>query len=107
MTHHIDEALFVEMYRDKEVTLTDIANRFGMAADTVSRRASMMGLPLRGPIWRPAAVDPTPEEIAERAAEIRSRWSESERRKRIVGPKEARWTPPSFCYDGRDVTFSR
>jgi hypothetical protein len=34
---------------------------------------------------KPPKYDPSPEEIAERCAEIQSRWSESERRSRLVG----------------------
>jgi hypothetical protein len=35
-----------------------------------------------------APDDPTPEEIAERCAEIRAGWSEAERRRRLVTPEE-------------------
>lgn len=50
--------------------------------------------------------DPTPEEIAERAAEIRERWTESERKLREVGAVRKRWQPPRYAYDGRNSVFS-
>lgn len=41
--------------------------------------------------------DPSPEEIAERAAAIRATWSESERERRLVCPDRVAWTPPLFA----------
>lgn len=41
--------------------------------------------------WRPE--DPTEDEIAERAAEIRKGWDESQRAKRL-GVVVEHWTPP-------------
>lgn len=43
------------------------------------------------------ATDPSPEEIAERAAAIRATWSESERERRLVCPDRVAWTPPLFA----------
>jgi hypothetical protein len=37
---------------------------------------------------------PTPREIAERAAEVRARWSEAERLRRRGHVAAAPWTPP-------------
>lgn len=50
--------------------------------------------------------DPTPEQIEERAAEIRAAWSEAERERRDVGKRAVRWSPPQLSYDGRNMTFS-
>jgi hypothetical protein len=38
--------------------------------------------------------DPTPSEIAERAAEVRKKWSEHEEQRRSRSPQQ--WTPPSI-----------
>ena len=42
--------------------------------------------------WVQSPAEPTPEEIAERAAAERARWSDAERRKRQVG-HAADWRP--------------
>lgn len=39
---------------------------------------------------------PTPEEIAERAAEIRKSWSEEEMARRVVGRMRSRYEIPSY-----------
>lgn len=49
--------------------------------------------------------DPSAEEIAARAAEIRAGWSEVEEQRRIVGRQQARWAAPRYCFDGRDTAF--
>lgn len=38
--------------------------------------------------------DPTPKQIARRAAKIREEWSEAERLRRWVGPKASGWKVP-------------
>jgi hypothetical protein len=43
--------------------------------------------------WSPKTGWPSPEEIAERSAEIRAKWSEDERRRRRVGPAFDAETP--------------
>lgn len=54
-----------------------------------------------------AKYDPTPETIAERAAEIRAGWSDEEREKRRVGNVvNPKWEMPTFAYDGRNAVFS-
>lgn len=40
---------------------------------------------------RNRAVDPTPEEIEERAAQVRQDWSESEHRRRAEITNQTRW----------------
>ena len=48
------------------------------------------------------SVDPTPEEIAERCAEIRAEWPDGEEERRLVGNVAApRWTIPGFHFDRR------
>lgn len=48
---------------------------------------------------------PTPEEIAQKAAEIRQNWSETEANKRaVIGHKEAQVTRvTAFSADGRAI----
>lgn len=45
-------------------------------------------------------ADPTPEEIAERAAEVRQGWSELEHRRRAGLPESAGWEAPTISVRG-------
>jgi transposase-like protein len=54
-------------------SVEDLAAHFGVSEGTVKRWRSYYKLPRRSRTYRPPAKDPTPEEIAKRAAEIRER----------------------------------
>lgn len=45
-------------------------------------------------------ADPTPEEIEERAAEVRRGWSETEHRRRAGLPESAGWEAPTVSVRG-------
>lgn len=45
-------------------------------------------------------ADPTPEEIAERAAEVRQSWSEAEHRRRAGLPETSAWEAPTVSVRG-------
>lgn len=66
-------------------------------------------LPKRGAGSRTPSVKekdvPTPEEIEQRCAEIRKGWPEGEDERRMVGPRQRRWSLPSYAYDGRGCAF--
>lgn len=48
------------------------------------------------------SVDPTPEEIAERCAEIRAEWPAGEADRRLVGNvADPSWMIPEFSFDRR------
>lgn len=49
---------------------------------------------------------PSPEEIAERAASVRARWSEEETEKRRVGSGVSKVRLRHYAYDGRTMAFS-
>lgn len=49
----------------------DIAQRFGVSTGTVSKWAAKYKLPPRGRVHRGPTTDPTPDEIADRAAYCR------------------------------------
>jgi len=71
------------------VPLRDISSRLNIGADTLGSVRRRLGLPPRTAATRPrprAATidDPTPEQIATRAAEVRARWDEETREKRLV-----------------------
>lgn len=88
-------------------SVSDIALALGISQSMLYRLKWQYGLPSRqrgGVAF--TIVDPSPEEIAERAAVERSRWSEDERHRRIVGNRHVRWTAPAFRYDGRYSHFT-
>jgi transposase len=78
----------------------EIAARLNCGISTVYSWVKRSGLPLRGQEPRRSKDDeesPSQEEIQARAAEVRSRWSEVEAERRIVGKcRASRWTPPAY-----------
>lgn len=53
-----------------------------------------------------ATVDPTPEQIAERAAEVRATWTANERESRRVGCRRRRVEIKHFWFSRDDYAFS-
>ena len=80
---------FTEGWLDEDLIRSDLTKRWGISKTTLIRLAREYGLDLVRPnyIKTRGVVDPTPEEIEERAAEIRKGWSESvrEQRARLKG----------------------
>jgi hypothetical protein len=72
------------------MTVTAISREYKMKPSRVRWLATMYGLEGEGP----DDDDPTPSEIAERAAEVRKKWSEHEEQRRSRSPQQ--WTPPSI-----------
>jgi len=63
-------------------------------------------LPGREKFYSTHEDDPTPEEIAERAAEVRRGWADGVAEQRLVGYAPDRgWTPPAFSFNGRHAAF--
>jgi hypothetical protein len=72
----ISEAEFRRLYARKELSRTDLACHFGCSVSTIDGLRAQFNLPKRntcGVPRRKVEVDPTPEQIAERAAECRAR----------------------------------
>jgi hypothetical protein len=71
-----------------------IATKLNLPLQRVYRAARAFKLPSRSEVLR-AQIDeeekPTQEEIQERSAEVRAKWSDRERRRRYVGGVS--WTP--------------
>ena len=87
----IDRELFAELWY-AGASVPEIASRVGCQQPTVYTLRVKLGLPRRGRV--PCAKkDPTPEEIEQRSAEVRERWSDEERERRAVGKPEA-WGVP-------------
>ena len=89
----IDDTELRKMH-GRSVSITDIARHFGCCTQTIRKRMDKIGIRRRHHLGRPKHVDPTPAEIAERAAAIRATWPEEVER-------IARWTPPNLLWDGQ------
>ena len=76
---------------------SQIAAIEGMTVNAVNYYARRYGLPKKA---RKNLSDPTEEQIAERAAAIRSQWSDEELEKRYVGAKAVEWTTPEIRLSG-------
>jgi hypothetical protein len=85
-----------EVWETSEVA--EIAAKFGVKKGAIYYWARVWGLPRRGTKEQlgPQPSDPTEEEISERAAEVRARWSPQEEKSRLVGvaKKSRGWKPP-------------
>ena len=89
----IDDVELRQMH-GRSVSITDIARHFGCCAQTIRNRMDKIGIRRRHHLGKPKHKDPTPAEIAERAAAIRATWPEEVER-------IARWTPPNLLWDGQ------
>lgn len=76
-------------------SVKDLAKTFGVSGSVIYARVNQYGLSL-DELKEREEIAPPPEEIAERIAEVQARWSPRERRRRIVGGAQQRWTPPRF-----------
>lgn len=91
----IDDRAFSELWNDEDISTTEIANILKLCTDTVRAHAARLGLPAKvTPGNGRRKSDPTPEEILERAEEVRSRWTPGERKRRCVVKTVTRWRPP-------------
>lgn len=85
----------------------EIARACGISQQDVYRAAREMELPRRSELFSAAEsrgyVDPTEDEIKQRAQEVRMSWSEEEEAKRLVGfrPASLEWTPPVVSFSVR------
>ena len=65
-------------------SVLEIAARLGCQPSAIYKLRLELGLSRRKTL-RAAKADPTPEEIASRAAEVRAKWSDDELQRRAVG----------------------
>lgn len=77
----INASLLFKLWHDYSLRTTEVAARLGCSPRRLSAEARRYGLPRRKPTHKPRADDldrqagdPTPEEIALRAAAIRATW---------------------------------
>jgi len=70
----IDVARLFALWNDESLTRAEVARELGVTAGQLTRLASRHGLGARGRTHRAFSMaDPTPDEIARRAAAIRAR----------------------------------
>lgn len=78
--------------------VVDIANKHSMTVQSVYSLARRYGLPSRLTLLAendgPGEGDPTPEQIKERAEEIRNSWPPGEHNRRFVGKRRVRYEMP-------------
>lgn len=81
-------------------SVRQLAKVFGVRVQSIYQRIKDWGLSLDELKDRVAEErgEPTPEEIAARAEEIRKSWSPAETQRRIVGGGPRRWRPPSYRF---------
>lgn len=91
----IDVEKLKELWRS-DLRNADIAAALGISEMALYSASRRLRLPNRC-LLREIRESPTPAQIRARAAEVRRRWSEEEREKRVVGRRRQRWTPPEFA----------
>ena len=106
MRKSIDVPLLFKLWHT-ELKNDELASRIGVARGHLWYLRQKYGLPGRKKRrTRPPSDDPTPEEIAERCAEVRRGWSAEEEARRLCG-KPTRWRPPQYHkFDPKTMTFS-
>jgi hypothetical protein len=99
----VDREELQRLWFDDSLNTCEIADRLGVSMNTIYRERTILGLPKRYSGKRQdCELDPTPEQIEERALEVRSRWTpEEERRRGAGGASSPRWRPQSFSMDSR------
>jgi hypothetical protein len=95
----------------KNVRIEDIALYFGVSDERIRVAAARYNLDPKNKVqevfdseWQPG--DPTQEEIKERAAEIRAKWTATEHLiRRGIRTDTPVWTPPAFTYNTGRAMF--
>lgn len=77
MLKEIDVPMLFRLWNDKETTTQDVAVALGVSRSTVDRIRRRFGLPRKEAPKKQRDLKwvPSPQEIEERAAEVRSRWT--------------------------------
>lgn len=92
-----------------KLSVEEIAKRLEISVNKVRRLRRKYQLPNRSVIEKPGRknYEPTPEEIAETAAFIRSNWTPTqEASRRVVRGDADPWTAPTYNCDSRTGVFS-
>lgn len=94
------------VYNDFSIPTVEVCRILGVTRSQLFFIRKRHGLPPRPRAKTTVRLaDPTPEEIAERAAECRARRTPAEKA-RMERAGCTRWELPSYVYDGRSCSFS-
>lgn len=106
MKKPIDVPLLFSLW-NTDIKNRELAARLGIAVSRLWEIRKRYGLPPRKHERKPTLDDdPTPEQIAERCAVIRRRWSKTEEAMRLVGGASTEWRPPSYSsFDRQTMSF--
>lgn len=107
MRRNLDVPLIFSLW-NTDLTNRDLAQRIGVSVSSLWDIRKKYGLPPRKHERKECPTDdPTPDEIAERCAEVQSRWSLADRKARACKGVVASWSPPAYTgYDRRNASFS-
>jgi hypothetical protein len=104
----IDVPLLFKLWNTPGISVNDVAAGLGITLNHLRKARIRYGLSLRPAngedSTEPSEDDPTEEEIAERAAEIRATWPEW----RLAGRSSSENSSPTvqqLSYDGRQQVF--
>jgi hypothetical protein len=101
----VDARKVFALWANPELGTLEIASRLGLTKSQIWCVSRRLRLPPRPRAEMERLSAPSPEEIADRCAQVRAGWSDEEREKRIVGPRRRQWSMPAYAYDGRAVAF--
>lgn len=100
--------LLFRLWNTPGISVNEVAAGLGISLNVLRKARIRYGLPTKPPhaneTTEPQEDDPTPAEIAERAAEIRAGWPEW----RLAGrssSENSSPTVPQLSYDGRQQVF--
>ena len=90
----VDVPMLFELWSDMTLTRVEVARKLGVTENNLTRLAARYGLGPRGRQHRAFSMDdPTPDEIAHRAAECRARHMELRRKEDVLvtNSKVSKW----------------
>lgn len=105
---HLNVPLLFELW-PTDMTRREIADRLGISMGQLASASRKYALGRRRRTShdsRAPVADPTPEEIAERSALVRAKWTPEEEARRRGAPPE-RWRTPGFVFSPRTTSFDR
>ena len=98
----LDVALLFQLW-NSDMVKAEICQRLGVSVSHLSVLAKRHHLPKRRPVKCQSDVDPTPEEIEERAAECRARRVHSEQMHPSAGIRQYRYSTRTGVFTAGEV----
>ncbi len=94
--------ILAPLIADRKVSVESIAKKYGFTTNAIYEMARKWEL--KRPSREKDGEDdcPSPQEIKDRAAEIRRGWTPEQRASRYVGPRKQRYRIP--CYETAELT---